>query len=369
MSMMRAARLYGVGEPFQVDEIPVPIPSGADVLVRVRACGVVPNLRNVTTFYPKWFPGLPLPAFPAIFGLDAAGEIAALGPDVFGLEVGQRVYVNPLRFCRTCSRCRRGHYNDCSSIVFQGYFGGSVNGQAMFDRYPWGGLSEYMVAPGAEMVTLGDEVSFATATRFGYLGTAYAALRKAHVGPDTTVLIYGATGTIGVGAILCCLALGVPKILAVARNEALLDKLKQWAPRRISTFSTKHGPAKDWVASQTDGILANVVLEALAPEAPAAAMTDLLACTARLGAIASVGGAKETIPFDPQWLMVSGIRYFGSGWFTTAEAQGMSDLVSADIIDLSVIENRCFTLDQVNDALDFACDRSDGGMCNVVVTP
>lgn len=46
MAMMRAARLHQIGSPMQIDEIPVPTPEVDQVLVRVEACGVVPNLGN-----------------------------------------------------------------------------------------------------------------------------------------------------------------------------------------------------------------------------------------------------------------------------------------------------------------------------------
>ena len=83
MNMMTAARLHEVGKPFQLDEVAVPALTGSDVLVRVRACGVVPNLKNVVTHYPEWFPFLPLPTLPAIYGLDPAGEIARAVAEAF----------------------------------------------------------------------------------------------------------------------------------------------------------------------------------------------------------------------------------------------------------------------------------------------
>ena len=366
---MRAARLHAIGDPFQIDHIPIPIPAGADVLVRVRSCGVVPNLRNVVTHFPTWFPGLPLPRLPAIFGLDAAGEIAALGPDAHGLKVGQRVYVNPLRFCGTCHKCRAGKRMACRGLILGGYFGATPDSQATFDRYPWGGLAEYMIAPGSELVELPDNVSFETASRFGYLGTAYAAMVRAGCGPDTSVAIYGASGTVGVGAILTCLALGVPKILAIARNEKILAELRELAPGRIVSFSTTNGSAAEWVRSQTRGDGADVVLEALSPECPGEALIDLFGCVTRSGTIVSVGGIMAKVPFDPQWLMQNGIHYFGSSWFSTAEAQSMADVVGTGALNLTTLENRCFPLDQVNEAVDFACERKVGGMCNVVVMP
>ncbi|MEX5543941.1 alcohol dehydrogenase, partial [Pseudomonas poae] len=73
MGKMQAARLHNVGPTFVIDEIDIPAIGPTDVLVHVKACNVVPNLRNVIERYPEWFPYLPLPKLPAIYGLDASG--------------------------------------------------------------------------------------------------------------------------------------------------------------------------------------------------------------------------------------------------------------------------------------------------------
>ena len=59
---MRAARMHAVGAPMSIDTIPVPKPGSTDVLVQVKACGMVPNLGNVLANWTKWFPHLPLPS-------------------------------------------------------------------------------------------------------------------------------------------------------------------------------------------------------------------------------------------------------------------------------------------------------------------
>ena len=73
MTKMRAARLHAIGQPMSIDTIDVPKPRPTDVLVRVKACGIVPNMANVINNWPTWFPHQPLPKLPAIFGLDATG--------------------------------------------------------------------------------------------------------------------------------------------------------------------------------------------------------------------------------------------------------------------------------------------------------
>jgi alcohol dehydrogenase len=114
---MRAARLHRVGDPFSIDEVPIPEPRSTDVLVKVEACNVVPNLRNVISHYAEWFPYLPLPKLPAIYGLDATGIVAKVGSHVHGIDVGDRVYVNPGRSCGACLACRRGEGTRNCSIT------------------------------------------------------------------------------------------------------------------------------------------------------------------------------------------------------------------------------------------------------------
>ena len=68
------------------------------------------------------------------------------------------------------------------------------------------------------MVKLPDNVSFEAAARFGYFGTAYAALKKIGVGPGQTLLINGISGQLGLNAASLALAMGATKILGTGRN-------------------------------------------------------------------------------------------------------------------------------------------------------
>ena len=95
METMLAARLHEIGKPMQLEQVPIPTPRSTDVVVQVKACNVVPNLKNVLATYAEWFPYLPLPQLPAVFGLDSAGVVTQVGEQVRGIRVGDRVYVNP----------------------------------------------------------------------------------------------------------------------------------------------------------------------------------------------------------------------------------------------------------------------------------
>ena len=133
---MLAARMHALGEPMSIDTIEVPEPRPTDVLVRVKACGIVPNMANVINNWPTWFPHQPLPKFPAIFGLDAAGVVEKVGEAVLNAKPGDRVYVNPLRSCGSCRRCRGGERSFCQYYTLNGYFSTARDGQRIFDLYP-----------------------------------------------------------------------------------------------------------------------------------------------------------------------------------------------------------------------------------------
>src|SRR5271154_1763646 len=251
MGTMIAARLHAYGSPMTLDRIAVPEPRSTDVLVEVKACGVVPNLaRVVSNFFGTQVPDLKImPPLPAIFGLDPTGIIAEVGDQVLSVRPGDRVYVNPARSCGSCRMCRSGQTLDCPGWTLQGYFGRS---QDIMRAYPYGGLSQFITAPATALVRLPDTVSFAAAARFGYFGTAYAALRKIGTGPGQSLLVNGISGQLGLNAALLALAMGATKILGTGRNQKLLDRVKALAPERIDVLAVPSGPSAGGSPAQQD---------------------------------------------------------------------------------------------------------------------
>jgi len=366
---MLAARLHDIGKPMVLEELPVPVPRPTDVVVNVKACNVVPNLKNVLATYAEWFPYLPLPELPAIFGLDAAGVISAVGSHVTEVKVGDRVYVNPGLSCGSCRACRRGEDQNCDSYTFMGYFAFGPNGQRQFDAYPYGGLAEYLNAPQRNLVKLPDAVTFEQGARFGYLGTAYSALRKAGAGPGRTVVIDGISGTLGLGACLIALGLGVSRILGTGRNAALLQDVKALAPDRIDVHAVGDGDLAAWVRDHNNGEGADIVIDAVGPGAPAESFTDALATLRRGGIAVDIGGMMERPALDLFSMMCSQISLVGSLWFSTSEAQDMAEMAGSGALDLSILEHHTFPLDQINEALDTGLPARHGGFTNFICQP
>ncbi len=378
MSTMIAARLHAYGAPMTLDRIDMPEPRPTDVLVEVKACGVVPNLaRVVSNFFGKLTPdNKMMPPLPAIFGLDPAGVVAKVGEQVWSVRPGERVYVNPARSCGSCRMCRSGEAQDCPSWTLQGYFGRS---QDIMRAYPYGGLAQFITAPATALVKLPDNLSFEAAARLGYLGTAYAAMKKIGVGPGHALLINGISGQLGLNAAQLALAMGATKILGTGRNAALLDRVKALAPRRIEVRSVADAPAQSgfpaqpdplvaWAKSATDGHGVDGMIDCLPPGAPASAMMRALYCLRRGGRAVNVGAVMETLPLNAFWLMTNRIGLQGSVWFTTGEGEEMAAMAGAGTLDLSALEHRVSPLSKVNDVLAGMDDRN-GGFTNFVIDP
>ena len=381
MATMIAARLHQYGEPMRLDRIEVPQPRETDVLVEVKRCGVVPNMTRVVS---NFFGNLPsdrklMPPLPAIFGLDPVGVIAKVGSAGRSIAPGQRVYVNPARRCGSCRMCRSGEPLDCPDFTFQGYFGRS---QDLMKAYPYGGFSQFITAPADALVQLPDNVSYEAAARFGYFGTAYAAMKKLGVGPGVTFLVNGISGQLGLCAAMLALAMGATRILGTGRNVALLRRVKALSPRRIEVFgfSDRPGPAGAdvatgdqqafiaWTKTLTEGYGVDCLLDCLPPGQPGAAIMRALYSLRRGGRAANVGAVMDTLPMNAFWLMTNRISLQGSVWFTAGEGEEMAAMVAAGTLDVSALEHKVSPLTDINQVIDGMDDRN-GGFTNFIIDP
>lgn len=366
MTSIAVARLTALGEPLEIGLAEKPTPGPREILVKVAACGLVPNSSNVVSGKTPFT----LPTLPTIFGLDVSGVIAAVGEQELNLKVGDRVYVDPLLACGSCLSCRRGE--GCEHAGLRGYMSTSPGekAEALLNQNTYGGLSEYVVAPNDRVHVLPDSIDERTAARFGYIGTSYAGLKDGELGPGKTLLINGVTGTLGVAAVAIALGFGATKILGIGRNKERLEQVAQLAPTRIEVVSSEdESDLAAWVVEHTDGVGVDVFYDCLGVGGDATTTNDLIRAVRPGGkAMLAAGGAEGTISRSYEEAMSASVAVVGSGWATSAMFVEMIDLIDAGVIDLSFYEHRAFSLDEVNDAFAFVGDRP-GGFINVLVEP
>jgi D-arabinose 1-dehydrogenase-like Zn-dependent alcohol dehydrogenase len=216
---MRSWKLTQFGAPLtQVIEAP-PAPKGAEVLLRVDACGVCHSDLHVSDGYFDLGHGQKLDLAPAvklprILGHEIAGVVEELGPDATDVKAGDRRAVYAWGGCGQCAQCQTGYENLCAkprnlSIHREGGFSNYV--LVDHPRY----LVEYEPLPAAFAATLGCSGL-----------TAFSALKKAApVDAATPLMIIGAGGlglaSVGLARALYGLGPMVADVDAAKRQAAL----------------------------------------------------------------------------------------------------------------------------------------------------
>jgi D-arabinose 1-dehydrogenase-like Zn-dependent alcohol dehydrogenase len=116
---MRSYQIIEFGAPLQETTRDDPEPQGTEVLVRVSACGVCHSDVHLRQGYFDLGEGERFNvsdrglAPPFTLGHEIAGEVAALGPEAVGVEVGEPRLVFPWIGCGECETCAAGDENLC----------------------------------------------------------------------------------------------------------------------------------------------------------------------------------------------------------------------------------------------------------------
>ncbi|MSP16278.1 MAG: alcohol dehydrogenase [Myxococcales bacterium] len=204
---MRAITLREHGGPEQLllEELPIPEPGVAEVLVKVEAV----SINHLDLWVRRGLPGLGL-TYPHILGSDIAGTVARLGPGVTGLAEGTPVLVQPGLSCRRCRECLAGRDNRCRHYRLLG-------------EHVSGGCVEYLVVPAENLLVrpAGLGAIEAAALPVTFMTAWQMLVGRARVEPGETVLVLGAGSGVGVAALAIARLLGARVIAASTSDEKL----------------------------------------------------------------------------------------------------------------------------------------------------
>ena len=96
-------------------QIPVPQTQPGQILVRIQMIGICGS--DIHVYHGKH----PFTSYPITQGHEVSGEIVALGEDVEGFYVGQKITIEPQVFCGKCYPCTHGKYNLCEDLKVMGF--------------------------------------------------------------------------------------------------------------------------------------------------------------------------------------------------------------------------------------------------------
>ncbi len=243
-NQMMAAVLYGK-EQLNVEPVAVPEIDKSDVLVRVKAaltCGT-----DVKVFRRGYHARMIVP--PALFGHELAGDIVAVGSDVKGFRVGQRVVAANSAPCLECYYCKRGLENLCDDLLFNN-----------------GAYAEYIRIPGRivkrNMYEIPPHVSYQDAALIEPLACVMRGLEETHIRPGDTVSVIG-LGPIGLMFVRLAKVYGA-RVIAIGRRQTQLDRAaRMGAEELLSTGTGSHEEILNTIKDLTKGRGVDVAIEAV----------------------------------------------------------------------------------------------------------
>ncbi len=283
---MRAAVVPAEGSMrVEMRDVPIPQPGPGHVRIKVEACGICHS--DAITVASAW-PGI---AYPRIPGHEVAGRIDALGPQVSGWNVGERVGLGWFGGNDgTCERCRRGDFITC------------LNQQIPGVRYD-GGYAEYVVAPTIALARIPEELKSAEAAPLMCAGiTTFNSLRRSPARAGDLVAILG-MGGLGHLAVQYAAKMGF-RTVAIARGR---DKAE--LARSLG--------AHEYIDSQTSDVTAELQKRGgakvvLSTVTVAAAMEPAIGGLAVDGQLLIVGASPQPLAVDTAAMI--GVRSSIKAW-------------------------------------------------------
>jgi len=265
---MRAVvvRSYGSYDDARVEEIDVPQPGKGEVLLEIHAAPV--NYVDLLVISGKYqF----LPKLPFTPGKGPVGIIKAVGNDVSGLKVGDRVL-------------------------------------AMAEQ---GGYAQYALAPAKSCYVLPDGLDYVQAGAMSLaFDTSWFALReRARIQPGETVLVLGATGAVGQASVQLAKAMGARVLAGISSPAKAASALENGADGVVDLSAPNlRESLREQVFAQSDGRGADIILDPLGGDIFDAAIRSLAWC----GRLVVIGFAAGHIPsVKVNYLLVKNIEVSG----------------------------------------------------------
>jgi (R,R)-butanediol dehydrogenase / meso-butanediol dehydrogenase / diacetyl reductase len=282
---MRAARFHHARD-IRIEDVPEPSAFGVrQLLVRPRLCGICGTDLHEYLAGPIVTPVDPHPltgaSNPQILGHEFSAEVVAVGDEVTGARVGDRVAIMPLVYCGRCYCCLRGLNHLCTRMACVGL------------SWDWGGLGEVAVVNDYQVCVLPDELSDEQGALIEPAAVAEYGVRRGQIGPGDSVLITGA-GPIGALAVLAARAAGAGEVYLSEPNPERAARATGLGATAI--LDPVSGSVPDALRQRTDGIGVDVAIECAGN---ARALDDCVMATRRAGTVVQIGlhiGPAEVHP-------------------------------------------------------------------------
>jgi len=286
---MQAAVFHGPHD-VRLTDMSAPTPQAGEVLIKVQRAGICGSDVNRFRYgsHP-WPPGF-------IMGHEFCGEIAALGSEVGGWQIGQQVVVEPTLYCGTCWYCQQGYHNRCVDFMRRGITGSGTNG----------GFADYVCVPAYQPHARPPGLPIEVASLVEPTAVSVHGWRLAEVDQPDSVVVVG-IGNIGLLAILVAKARGARQIIAIGKYTPSQELAYAYGAALV--LEPDDPQLHRRIRERTAGLGAALVLEAAGTPS---SLQTAVAIARKGGKIVVLGVLHEEVALDFRMILLMEKHIMGS---------------------------------------------------------
>ena len=302
--------------------------TAADVAIDIAYAGICHS--DIHTVRDEWDPA----TYPLVPGHEITGHVSAVGADVSGFAVGDRVGVGVMvDSCRTCAACRDGEENYCELGMI-----GTYNVMDKYGEITQGGYATSIVTDQHFVYAIPEALDLAAAAPLLCAGiTTYSPLKHWGAGPGTQVAVIG-LGGLGHLGVKFAVALGAEVTVLSQSLSKQEDGLRMGAAHYYATSDE----ATFTECERRFDLVLNTVSANLE-------LDKYLGLVARGGTFIEVGLPVEALDFSADALINPRLSIGGSMIGGVAETQEMLDFAAEHGV---ATEIELIGADQINEAYD-----------------
>jgi S-(hydroxymethyl)glutathione dehydrogenase / alcohol dehydrogenase len=358
--MPRAAVCHRFGEPPAIEDVRLDPPAAGEVRVRVSAVAICHS--DLAYAAGAWGGSLP-----AVYGHEACGTVAEVGPGAAVHRPGDRVVVSLVRHCGECARCNGGEPALCGArfrldeVSPIRLAGGARAVQGM----RCGAFADEVVVHCSQAVAVPAGIPDASACVIACAAMTGigAAVHTAQVPAGAAVAVVGAGG-VGLNAVQGAVLAGAGRVIALDVAEPKLAAARAFGAGDVVDASGGDPAAE--VRALTGGGADVAIVTA----ASGRAFAQGLDCLRRGGTLVVVGmpPGGDPFPLDAGRIAHDGIRILGSKLGSARpreDVRWIAELYLEGRVKLDELVTATYPLERIDEAA--AAMRAGAAIRNVIV--
>ena len=342
----KAWRLHAHSD-LRFDDVETPNPAPDGVVVRIEAGMVLSYTGKVLSGSVPYS----LPPMPFVPGTNAIARVVSAGSNVTHVRSGDRVFLSPHL---------RGDVPDPEPPqILIGLTATATTPEALALQTRWrdGVFAEIAHWPAACVTPLIglDDRPATELIGLAKLIVPFGGLQRSGLRGGHTIIINGATGYFGSGAVMLAVAMGAARVVAVGRKQAALEALREAFGPRVIPAAVSGDAAKDLaIVRHAAGGGADVALDLLGAAKNTSTTLSSLRALKRGGRLVLMGSAEVPLELSFREMLANDWEVVGQFMYDRTAPGQLAALAADGLLDLTKIVVTTFGLADFKRAVEAA---------------